>query len=532
MRFRRVLFVLLLLLLVIVIGVIMTIFQLWTTRAMVPLALVVGRVIAEEKLFTPAEAAGMAATDIATMQADARLQVRYLSLYNVPAKDRADCIRVLSGHCNSLSTESDIIKPVVIPGTDNSLVRILLSDYGWTASVWEKLTDEEPYFHVGIEEEVEVEVDQAYGLIGDDGKWRQTEVRKEKQKKKVRKATAIAPWLSPDQAAAKRLAYLVQESHSSCPLVRADWFVWQTCCQAERSPGYYDFLNVKTQKDFEELIGFDAKLVKKSKRTEFLEAVAESGVAQQPRRIRRDNTVGAMGFWRTFDNREAVDKANPLRILDNENFKFDAGEMFGPLPNNFWTFALFASDGNRQDSAPDFIGHDSTTASNDGRIHVGLSCVRCHFPNGGVNPLDAWARNLLQPPLALQSPSADKMRELRQQYMRDLLGPMDDDRKTFARALHEATNMTPKEYATMFGKCFAEYDGGVDLERAATDLGVAPSRLRSALDAQVRATGTTDTVLSTFLRPKEQQKLVKIRQWQEAYALAHVCLKSNEGSKK
>jgi len=475
-----------------------------------------------------AQAVRLAAADLASLHADARLEVRYFTLYNTPSSMRQDCIRVLAGHCNGLSREPDIVKLGVVPGTDSTLIRFVLSDFGWTRETWDKLADSEPYFHVQLE--AEELVDQPYGVIGEDGKWRQTEVRKERQK--VKKASALAPWLADGLRGMAAVKALTEGTQSRCPIVRADWFVWQTCCQADRSPGYYDFLGIKTQKDFETLIGFDGKFAKKSKRVELLEAVSESGVAQQPRRIRRDNTIGIMGYWRTFDNKEAVNKANPLRILDNETFQFDAGEMFGPLPNNFWTYALFSADGTRQDSAPDFIGHDSTTNSNDGRIHVGLSCVRCHAPNSGLNPIDTWARNLLQPPLALQSPDLESIKKLRQQYLRDLQGPMDDDRRTYARALFEATGMKPKDYATAFSKCFADYDGGVDLGRAAVDLGVTPERLKQALEAQSKATGSVDTVLSTFLRPAEQQKTVKIRQWQEAYALAHICLKSTGADRK
>jgi hypothetical protein len=476
----------------------------------------------------PAEAVQLAAADLTAVRGPARAGVRYFSFYNTPEAMRPDCIRVLSGHCNGLSRESDIVKLAIVPNTKNALIRFQLSDYGWTTDLWEKLAASEPYFHVSLE--AEELVDQPYGIVGNDGKWRQTEVRKERQK--VKKASAIAPWIASGRKGAAAVKFLTESTQSSCPLVRADWFVWQTCCQADRSPGYYDFLGVKKQKDFEELIGFDAKLAAKSGRRELLDAVAESGVAQQPRRIRRDGTIGSMGYWRTFDNKEAVNKANPLRILDNETFQFDAGEMFGPLPNNLWAYALFAADGTRQDSAPDFIGHDSTTNSNDGRIHVGLSCVRCHVPNGGLNPIDGWARNLLQPPLALQSPDPEKIKELRQQYLRDLQGPMDDDRRTYGRALFEATGLKPKDYSTAFAKCFAEYDGGVDLARAANDLGVTAERFKAALEAESQATGSVDTVLSTFLRPAEQQKTVKIRQWQEAYATAHLYLRSNGAVRK
>src|SRR5688572_12424430 len=80
---------------------------------------------------TPADAIAAAHADLAKMPAAIQPYVRYLSLYSVPVADRIKVRAVLSGHCNGLSREPDITQPVIVPGSQAALVRVVLRDYSW-----------------------------------------------------------------------------------------------------------------------------------------------------------------------------------------------------------------------------------------------------------------------------------------------------------------------------------------------------------------------------------------------------------------
>lgn len=420
-----------------------------------------------------------------SLPADRRIRTRYLSLYAVPEKDREAWAKLLSYHCNALSRESDLVPPAAVPGTAGQLLRIDLADYGWESKVWDKLID--PAFHVTVEQKTSEPW--PGGVWPGDGK--PYAAGSFNVERKV-KQPALAPWLDPQQAAA--LAELTQ---SKAPIVRGEWFLWQTAVQSDRNPGYYDFLGIKDKKSFDDLVGFDAKLAAKAKRLELLEAVANSTVTLQPRRIGAFPAISGW-YWQTFDSRTATDDHNPLRIL-NGGFKFDAQEVFGHLPNGLPVWGLFDDKGQRQDAAPDFVASDATAHGTDRRVHVGMSCVRCHAPNGMVNPVDGWARNLFQGDLKLQSPDYEKLKELRQKYLRDLEGPLEDARRTYSRAILQATGMKPAEFGAAYGQAFAAYDSPVSLERAARDVGLTPEEFQKRLRAYLLKTGSVDTVSAAFL---------------------------------
>lgn len=459
-----------------------------------PLALTVLFVVAvglapAQQPLSPADAVAMAAADARQLPPPVRVQARYLSLHNVPETKRALTAQVLSFHCNALSRESDLVRPVAVA---SGLLRVYLSDYDWKTETWDKLAD--PVFVTSVEEKVGEVIRWPGGAWPEDGKF--YAAGSFTYRKRVRKQV-LAPWLPTRETV--ELATLTQ---SQSPIVRADWFLWQTAIQADRKPGYYDFLGVKNKKDFDMLVGYDTALQKASRRVELLEAVADSAVTLQPRRIGAFPAISGW-YWQTFDNRQAIVERNPLRIL-NGGFKFDAQEVFGHGPNGLFVWGLFDAQGVRQDSAPDFIAGDATAHNSDRRVHVGLSCMRCHLPAGGLNPVDGWIRNLLQGPLKLQSVDYDKLKELRQKYLRDLDGAMEDSRRVYARAVAQATGgLKPPELGVAYGQLFAAYDAPVTLERAARDLGQAPEKLTAALKAALLRTGSVDTVAAAFLSARK-----------------------------
>lgn len=435
---------------------------------------------------SPQEAITLALQDIRQQPPNIHSQIRYLSLVHLPDKEKDFLLKVLSFHCNALSRESDIVIPTVVPKTNGSLLRINLADYEWSASVWDQLFD--PIFTVKIQ--VGVIKNWPGGIWWEDRKYYPPNAFRYRPKEVK---TALAPWLPTAEA-----AELVNLTQSSSPVVRGDWFLWQTSLQVDRVPGYYDFIGVKNKKDFDSLVGFDAKLAKSAKRVELLEAVAHSIVTLQPRRIGAFPSLSGW-YWQTFDSRLAVDENNPLRILNGDH-KFDAQEVFGHGPNGLMIWGLFDAKGDRQDAAPDFIASDATAPGTDRRVHVNLSCVRCHGQNSGINPVDGWARNLFTGDLRLQSPDYEKLKELRQKYLRDLESPIEDSRRIYARAIAQATGgMKAMELSSAYGQAFANYDTPVSLERAARDAGLTPEDFQNRIKTYLLKTGSVDTVVAGFL---------------------------------
>lgn len=475
-------------------------------------------------LRTPQEALQWAAKDVRTLAPETAKYCRYLTLFNVPAAQRRRSHQVLQSHLNGLSREPDLVPLYVVPGTGETLIRVDIRDYGWKAAVWEQLSDVEPYYHV----KVETVEDVAYGYRGDDGRWVVTEHRREPS---GRRKSVPSDYGDPAS-----VGELVARTHSQVPLVRADWLFNQTAIQQDRRPGYYDFLGLKTRDDFEKLIGFDAKVVKGANRKELLDAVAKSAITRQPRRLGAFDSVGRKRYWRSFDSFRATDKNNPLRVL-NDDFKHDAEEAFGELPNGMWAWLLSNDKGVLQDVAPDRIAnHDRTAPGNDTSIHVNLSCIRCHYAPalGGVAGLQGlrgkeWAKNLLTFPGRLQSPDYDVLRDLRQKYLRNLLQAIEDDRLLAGRVVLEATTtqtavgLAPDVWAKEVGNFWARYEeADVDVAWAANDLGVTPEAFVEALrkvDEAGRAVGAgLDPVLGNFVQKHPQP--LGIRQWEEVYPLA------------
>lgn len=465
---------------------------------------------AEARPLTPADAISQAHADLTRLPPDIRPHMRYLSLYSLPLLERPKAIQAIAGHCNVLSREIDLTPPAIVPGTQGSLLRVNLLDYGWDAATWEKLAD--PYF-TAIIEKVNVE-----WIIWPGGEQNGTYYppRSFQYPKRTKvKTLALAPWLTETEDARKRLTEVVAMTQSQIPVVKADWFLAQTIAQEGRAVGYYDFLRLKNQKDYDALVRFDAKLAAKM---EHRRAIVLSGIAQEPRRVERSVTVLG-GRWQTFDNEKATGERNPLRILDDA-FKFDATEIISPLPNGMPAFWLGNDKGVRQDKAPDnVIGGDKLGQTNDTRLHICLSCIRCHFGYAkeecGVKEAD-FAKIT-----KLKSVDYAKFVELRRQYLRELTPTISRDRAAYREAIKAATGgMEPFDWAAEVQRVFARYDTKVTPERAAADLGVTREAMIKAWRAYDER-ADLDPVLSVLMDGRS----IGVNQWEEAISAAHLALR-------
>lgn len=445
------------------------------TGVLLSLALIAGQ--APAPLPSPASELRLALADARKLDTATASRTRYLTTYVTREADRDDIVTDLNLWVNSLSREAEFTKVRRVAPT---IVSLVIDDYGWDAKVWEALADEDPFFH----QVVKIEAGQKF--LHWNGGYAQAEAAK------TGLATIPALWLPQAEAVELSLLTVTQ-----APILRADWFLSRVKIQAGRKgTGYYDWFAVKERKDFEKLVALDVKESQRVKK-EVAGIVARSGVANLPRQVFRFQSVTG-GYWVTRDvlddNREA---RNALRNLDGD-FKHQAEEIYGVLPNGLFTFYLGDDKGVRQDSAPDKISSDETAPGRDRRIHVGLSCVRCHVE--GLRPIDDWARRVYSGPLKLASPDAEKLRRLRQVYLGELQEQASDDVAIYAKKLKRLTGLTPEAAAKLTGKVWADYvERDVLPADAARELGLTEAVYMERLKAHFAGNQLADPVLASHI---------------------------------
>lgn len=486
---------------------------------------------------SPASAVAAAAADVARQPAHTQPHTRYLSLYAAQPKDREALLKALGFHVNSLSRTAFFTLPRRVA---DDLYAVNLKDYEWSRETWERLLGSEPYFHQLVVEpaaevvvpgpEVEKEVVEPWpgGVWPLDGKHyakgafpykRKVKVPGEPVRKSVpggRKVNGSGAWLD-----AASVSALVAATQSQVPVVRADWFLFQTAVQADRKAGYYDFLALgKKQADFDDLIGLDPEKSKKAKR-EIAGILARSGVTLQNRSlVRLQGATG--GVWKTQDFKTSVDRQNVLRNLDRdlEPPDGDASEQYGFLPNGLFAFWLQNGKGERQDTAPDFIASDGQSSGTDRRVHVGLSCVRCHVE--GIRPVNDYARRLYRGSVQLAAKDYDRHLRLRQLYLEDLERFVRRDQAEYAEALLRLNGTRPAQMAKLYADAWDAY-AERDLSPAdfARELGVDEKKMLAALKAY--AAGGLDPVLAQLIQ--DPPLPLRREHVEEVYALAQAAIR-------
>ena len=410
----------------------------------------------------------------------------YLWCGDVPLKDRPRFILTLAGNCNALSREPTFYFPQLV-AQDMSLVRINYSAYGWPLKVVQDLIKAHPY---STSELKVLNVPWHGGVWPGDGQ----------------------------EYAAGSFKY-----NRVVPLLGARWFLWQTMAQKGRTPGYFDFLELKTRADFDKLVGFDRKLADGARRRDKIDAIVYSGVSSQPRNILIQPVLEGRRYG-TEDSEFAVKEKNALRIVDREFFKHEAEEWIGSLSNGFLTFFLSAADGTRQDVAPPFLS-DDTSPSRDKQIHPSVSCLRCHYRTaqhgsaGLIDPLPHFRTVLSE--FQLLSPDYKRLKEFEALYLRPFHNQVVIDRLTHNAAVIEATGMPADIWALAATTAFEQYDAGANLDEAAAFFGcdklAAGKLVQAAIQEYATKTGLLDPVLVLFARGKTIPRV----QYHEVFPVLH-----------
>jgi hypothetical protein len=341
-----------------------------------------------------------------------------------------------------------------------------------------------------------------------------------------------ASWLPREPIDALR-KLLVTES----PILPAEWFLVQSARQTsltnDEAPGigYYDFTGLKSRDDFFKQTGTDPKVARKVF-ADWRAVVLRSGISRQNR------LVVALGShtrraWGTLDTFAQVGRGVARRNLRDGEFLHNAEEWFGFRGNGLPLVFLSDAAGVAAPSAPDKIGPDDSALnrSRDYRVHVGISCWRCHANDKDLlKPVTDWARRTFRQggPLKLADPDRKVQQELESLYLRDLDALLDDDRALYVRGVAAATRsaknpkgLSPAAAFRTYCETYTRYaDTDLTLEDAARELGCAPKSLTDGIKAHASAPnrGLTDNVLVGFL--DDPPSTIDRLDWEDSYALA------------
>ena len=474
---------------------------------------------AEDPPVTFEELYKAAAQDVAQQPPEHRPYIRYFDAREFPKEYRKEAKAVFDYHINSISREVKIVKSREVTPW---LWAVKIDDYKWDRKVYEDLLRVNVYHAIPVQirtpitkTEVVIErvpvkkyrqvlVSNGYGYVQQNQEYTEYEERKIEKvvnvKEEIKNDYIPAPWVP-----AREATFLIEQLQTRVPIFRAGQFVYQTGIQKDRDGhGYYDFLGLgKTLKELDAMIRLDRKGSVEVYR-ELGAIVSVSGVALSNRQLfRLQALTGA--YW---ESRDVINNSGRKEATGNllEDFDADAFEIVFTLFNRLPGYYLADKKGDRQDTAPDFIASDQRSTNNDRRVHVGMSCVVCHF-DAGLRPIRDWARHIYNPEtgIALGTLALDKDRARRVEsvYLGPLFKNYKKDVEEFAEAIFEASGLKPAELAKAYEVFWSEYiDKPVTLDKAAREIGVNPKDMQETMIAYARRKRITDTVLAVYLMPE------------------------------
>ena len=494
---------------------------------------------ADVAVASPSAAVANAYADALTLPPTEVTHYRYLWI-PTPAKHAKDFRATLNYHLQIISREG-----AFYPGTyvAPDLLRIDLREYRTDPKTFEKLKDVDVFFRAKVKVKRSSEERLAAAQQG-------------KRLSKFIEKGAAAPWLltneeqatldkakTPEEreavAALTNISRLIALCQTEVPVQNAEHFFVNTARQisirnVEEGVGYHDWLGLKKRDDFFNLVGLDEKKSIDAQK-EWRAVVERSGISQQNRQVAALSAINGR-VWTTFDTFTQQNKGQAKQSLRRGEFKHDAEEHYGFLPNGLPATFLCNAAGEQQASAPDKIGPDDSALNvgRDHRVHANLSCIRCHGADRDMlKPIDDWVRRTYRAngPLRLQSPDKNVFLELQRQYFSDLQRALTRDREDYVYAIARATTsadfpkgLTSPQIAKLYGEAWNRYvEAPVTLADAARELGTTEAHLLFSLREIARLQGTVEPVLSAFL-DVPAQSLTRL-EWEEFYGLTQTYIR-------
>ena len=371
--------------------------------------------------------------DIFTTSESDRPFIRYLTfthLYNIGLCDeKLDRFRFgLNKAINSLSLNSIITVPEAIDD-QYTIYRIDLRDYDWEVNQgvdkWEMLVDANPY---------------AFRRLDEDSR------------------------------------ALQDLTETTVPFMAADWLVHD----ASEPPLYYDLLDIpSTLAELEAQLGIDISeniALNRVARSGF----KKSGVSLNNRLYEHHQLEESPGaFWLSYDFgnvQETEDEmGNPKfpNIFSNPtDFTEDGGEAIYNLPNGLQAYLITDATGGRLDEAPVKIVTDPKQP--DKIVRAGISCMSCHDRG-----LKFKKDEILEHVTGIGSTFDQEIQDLVTEHhppneeMEDLI---EQGNQIFASAIAKLWD-GPTDEGEPIIEFFANFEGNIDLTRAAAEFGITPDDL-------------------------------------------------------
>ena len=405
-------------------------------------------------------------------------------------------------HANLLSKETDFGRLRVV---NREIVAAYKSDYGWDSDLFDKLAFTDPYFH----EVATIKAGDTYDNYWRGGQgfkpgWYRTQVSKEKK--------VAVPHRVLLRNSYQETRALYEQTNSNVPVLRADWFFFQTAACEDRVVGYYEVLGLKNRADAEELAGLDRKIVAKRKKQQNAYLV-RSNVALNNRSIEWMQAYDG-DWWLTKDSFKDTGKNNVVRLL-NGDLDHDAEEIYGTLPNGLPLMIASDKNGVLQRIVPAKIALNKNGINNDLNLPVPFSCMHCHVEV--VRPFSCDGRKLYQREIRLETPDYFKLKRLQQLYLSDIDHTIAESQRRYAQAIKACNGLVPAANASAYADRWRQYlEVPLGPAEVSVELGIPQDRVLRVIDGYIKA-GLSDPVLSGL----GQKPPVPLRreQWEEAQGL-------------
>jgi cytochrome c5 len=344
--------------------------------------------------------------DISAINERDRHFYRYFSFANTPLV-AVDCSQTgarrnpmfylhaaFNKYVNSVSTGPRVVPVTPLKGTEGSIVRIDMRDYGWSTEMWDAIA-------TGVYTETARASDFSEAAWADLAK--------------------VYPY-GIDPTTDPLLGVIADATGTPVPIMRADWLTHF----GSEAPYYDMFLGLTSQiKDLENRIGLDVDREIQSRRVIRAAMMpGASGVSDHNRMLERFELPRGGYYWKSYDfagddGRQSLTlyPDGPMGMShtasDTEAFEHDGGEMIFSLPNGLQGYYLSTNKGDRLLVGPaSIVSFRSKPIGKGVEIENARSCFDCHA-NGMIAKRDQM-RDVL---MSSQRYSRDQLDVLLEMYV-------------------------------------------------------------------------------------------------------------------
>lgn len=422
------------------------------------------------------------AEHLATIHESKRPRIRYFDMSELPQARLPEATAALFFWVNSTSSDVLVSRPQPVPNSGNRLFWVDLRNLRWTATAWEAVAAEDPFFR--------------------------------------------EPLIPSDSPA---LAYIRSVTGSSSIVLKSAWWCYYASDTSLFLKGnetkadnafYYTLLyseNIgKVKRKVRKEISAkdkDGKTIRKTVEEEVEEEVrgavpqnvkeferfwgindkllirfptdqgavvdeADSIVSLHNRILRRRRTeLGA--YWQSYDVFRSVGEQDFIETLPRPpKIKHDASEHILQDGKGAQIYFLAAGDGARLEFGDPRVVRD-TISGGPPIVRVGASCAACHV--NGIIPMKNEAKTIKDSGLKLVPLDEDFERSRRQFYDGDLDRLVTIDQGEYAVFIKAANGLLPQENASQFGQARAAYAAPLSLQQAARECGASVQEFSDAI---------------------------------------------------